>query len=181
MTGKRRGRCGSAMLEFTFVGIPLVFVLISVFEMARGMWVYHTLAYAVKEGVRYAIVHGQNCGIAPNACRITVGQVTTRIKDAGIGLLPNELQIELYYGDLDPNDGSPVQAPLTCNPISSCLGNGAFWPDPENPFSQVGNRISIRGIFPFRSALSMFWPGGGKPVQFGTVNFGATSTEEIQF
>src|SRR5882762_5274489 len=58
----RRDRCrGSNILEFTLVGIPLVFILISTFEMARGMWNYHVMAYAVKEGTRYASVHGNNC------------------------------------------------------------------------------------------------------------------------
>ena len=55
---KRRGQ---ALVEFTFVGIPMIFILISVFEMSRGMWIYHTLTYAVKEGTRVAMVHGQDC------------------------------------------------------------------------------------------------------------------------
>ena len=58
---KRRSRAGQAMVEFTFVGIPLMFTLISIFEVSRGMWIYHTLAYSVKNGVRFASVHGINC------------------------------------------------------------------------------------------------------------------------
>ena len=57
----RRG--GSSLIEFTLVGIPLIFVLLSTFEMARGMWLYHTLAYAARQGTRYAIVHGVNCSM----------------------------------------------------------------------------------------------------------------------
>ena len=39
-----RSRCGGqSLVEFTLVGIPLIFVLISVFEISRGMWMYHTL------------------------------------------------------------------------------------------------------------------------------------------
>jgi hypothetical protein len=38
---------GASSLEFALVGIPILFVLISSFEM------YHTLAYAIKEGSRY--------------------------------------------------------------------------------------------------------------------------------
>src|SRR5215471_18790761 len=61
MTGRRnRQRGGSSLIEFTLVGIPIIFVLISTFEMSRGMWLYHTLAYAAREGTRYAIVHGVN-------------------------------------------------------------------------------------------------------------------------
>ena len=47
---RSRGRTGSTLIEFTLVGIPLIFVLISTFEMARGMWNYQTLAYAVRAG-----------------------------------------------------------------------------------------------------------------------------------
>jgi hypothetical protein len=38
------------------------------------MWTYHTLAYAVKEGTRYASVHGKGCE-APNTCTKTVAQI----------------------------------------------------------------------------------------------------------
>jgi Flp pilus assembly protein TadG len=62
----RNRRRGSSTLEFTLVGIPIIFVLISTFEMARGMWNYHTIAYAVKEGTRFASVHGIDCSTAPN-------------------------------------------------------------------------------------------------------------------
>ena len=60
MRARGRRRLGNATIEFTLVEIPLLCVLISTFEMARGMWLYHTLAYAVKEGARYAAVRGQN-------------------------------------------------------------------------------------------------------------------------
>ena len=53
-------RRGNSMIEFTLVGIPLMFVLISIVELSRGMWIYHTLAHAVKEGTRYTAVRGQN-------------------------------------------------------------------------------------------------------------------------
>src|SRR5579871_5563504 len=77
----RLKRSGQSLIEFTLVGIPLIFVLISVFEISRGMWIYHTLAYSVKNGVRYASVHGINCvGSAtnsklqnPNNCTVNMG------------------------------------------------------------------------------------------------------------
>ena len=55
------------MLEFVLVGIPLIFVILSIFEIARGMWTYQTLAFAVREGTRYAIMHGKGCA-SPNTC-----------------------------------------------------------------------------------------------------------------
>jgi hypothetical protein len=48
-TRKQRQR-GSAMIEFTLVGIPMIFLLISIFEISRAMWNYHTLAFAIREG-----------------------------------------------------------------------------------------------------------------------------------
>ena len=84
---RRRGNWrGNATIEFTLVGIPLVFILISTIEMARGMWIYHTLAYSVKEGTRYAIGRGQN---SPTTA--TVRDVCNAIAQSGVGLLPEDL------------------------------------------------------------------------------------------
>ncbi len=57
----RKAERGSTVIEMTLVGIPIIFTLISVVEISRGMWMYHTLAYAAKNGVRLAVVHGRNC------------------------------------------------------------------------------------------------------------------------
>ena len=76
--GRRANWRGNATIEFTLVGIPLVFVLISTIEMARGMWIYHTLAYAVKEGTRYAVARGQN-----NPTPTTYQNVCNAIVQAG--------------------------------------------------------------------------------------------------
>ena len=47
---RRKSQRGGSLIEFTFVGIPLMFVLISIFEASRGMWTYNLLAHAIKEG-----------------------------------------------------------------------------------------------------------------------------------
>ena len=53
MTANRRKRSrGATILEFSLVGIGLIFVILSFFEVSRGMWTYQTLAYAVREGER---------------------------------------------------------------------------------------------------------------------------------
>src|SRR4051794_10732915 len=97
---RRRSNClGQTLVEFTFVGIPMIFVLISVFEISRGMWLYHTLAYSVKVGVRYASVHGINCvnNVSnPNSCTVnlgpsdTVGTIANVIRQAAVGLDPKK-------------------------------------------------------------------------------------------
>ena len=64
--GKRRG---NAAVEFALVGIPVIFTLISVEEISRGMWMYDTLASTVARTARYISVRGQDC-----AC-LNLGQI----------------------------------------------------------------------------------------------------------
>jgi hypothetical protein len=143
---------GNATIEFTLVGIPLVFVLISTIEMARGMWIYHTLAYAVKEGTRYAVARGQN-----NPTPTTYQNVCNVIVQAGTGLLPADLT--LSFTSLSGT---------TAYPANGCPSTRQ-WP-PGNSAgtidNQPGQTISITGFYPFVSAIAMFWPGAGPGMTF---------------
>jgi hypothetical protein len=145
-------RRGSSTIEFTLVGIPMIFVLVSTFEIARGMWMYHTLAYGVKEGTRYASVHGKACATAPNNCSVTVAQVAQRISNSAAGLLPGQ--------------------------FTNCLANNSLWP--PDPGNALGSDIQISGVYPFQSGLAMLWPGAGPGVNFTVANFPASSKETMQ-
>lgn len=169
MHGLLKDQSGNAIIEMTLVGIPLIFILISIFELARGMWVYDTLSYAVRETTRYAIVHGQNCSISPNSCAITVGNITSRLRDAGVGLPTGQLNVTLQ--SLTDN--------ITCNPVSTCLTSSTVFP--SSGANGIGNPITISATYPFQSAISMFWPGAGAPVSFASVNLTASSTDYVQF
>lgn len=169
MSKRRQSQRGSAMIEFTLVGIPMIFVLISVFEISRGMWNYHTLAYAVKEGTRYAIVHGSDCSSDPqNTCGVTVGQVAQRIQDAGIGLDPSQLQLSFT------SSGHAI----TCT-LNTCLANATVWP--EAPLNTPGSAVAISASLPFQSALAMFWPGAGGGMNLPTLYLTAGSSDIVQF
>jgi Flp pilus assembly protein TadG len=168
MKRTKNRRAGSAMLEFTLVAIPIIFVLISIFEMSRGMWVYHTQAYALKEGIRFAIVKGQNCSTPPNACGATIADVARRIKNSGVGLLPSELQLQFVS----------ALGTVACE-LDECLNNTSAWPPAAA--NAPGQSISVSGTYPFRSAISMFWPGAGTSQGFGVFNLPASSRETIQF
>lgn len=169
MLTRRKRQGGNALIEFTLVGIPLIFVLISIFEISRGMWIYHTLEYAVTEGTRFSIVHGANCWVSPNTCGQTIGQTAGIIQYAGVGLLPDQLTLTFTA-----NTGVTA----TCL-LKDCLSNGAQWP-PTNGNLQ-GMDITISASYPFSSAIAMFWPGAGAGLVFPTINLPATSTERIQF
>jgi hypothetical protein len=168
-TRKHSEKGGPTFLEFVLVGIPIIFVLISVFEMARGMWTYNVLAFAIKEGTRYVIVHGKGCGTAPNSCQATIGQIATQIQNAGTGLLPEDLSVTL----------TSLNSSVTCPAVNNCPNPDTIWP-PDGG-NDLGAPITITGTYPFRSALSMFWPGAGSGINFGVFTLPASSREIVQF
>lgn len=169
-------RRGQSLLEFTFVGIPVIFILIGTFEISRGMWVYHTLAYSAKAGVRFASVHGEDC--APpsvNSCAQTIAQLAQVIQDAGIGL--DIAKTDVYFITLNGN--GTVRATVTCKLRGGCQSNSTVWP-PNDGSSQVGQLIRIDVMTPFQSALSFFWTGANG-VRFASGTLGASSSDTIKY
>jgi len=180
----RHRRRGQSLVEFTLVGIPLIFVLISIFEISRGMWIYQTLAYSVKAGVRYASVHGVNCTNNGNNCAVNMGPVASTcsgnpsiadvIRCAALGLDPATTTLKFYtftIGGAKTLQGSCTLATGSC-PATQFPPPGANLPG--------ANRIEIDISTPFNSALAMLWPGA-KAVSFTRGTFGATSADGVQF
>jgi Flp pilus assembly protein TadG len=176
-----RSRRGSSIIEFTLVAIPIMFVMISIFEMGRGMWNYHTLAEAVKEGARWAIVNGQNCSDTGNSCTCPIAGsgnvgnsidcIARTIGAAAIGLPPSTINVTIII-----NGSAPVT--ITCQPLNSasCYGNTTALTE------AIGSDIRIKGSFQFQSALAMFWPGvRSRGVQFGTFVLSANSHQVVQY
>ena len=165
----RAGRGGNSVLEFTLVGIPMIFLLISSFEMSRGMWIYHTLANSVKVGARYASVHGQLCATSPKTCTVTAAQVAAQVQNGGIGLDPKQLSLTFTTQGV---------APVSCV-LSNCLSKSSGCPDPAG--YSIGNTFEIDATYPFTSMISMFWPGSFSLGTMGTINLPASSKMRIQF
>lgn len=176
MARYRRNYRGNATIEFTLVGIPIIFGLISVVEMSRGMWIYHSLNHAVKEGVRYTVVRGVD---NPNANHATRASVCQTILQAGGGLLAQDLTLTLH---------SATAADYTAT-AATCLGDSTLWPPagqdaqgfPIKVDDNPGQAISIQATYPFQSAIAMFWPGAGRGQQFPTFNLPADSREVMQY
>lgn len=173
-------RNGSATLEMTLVGIPIIFVLISVFEMARGMWVYQTMAYAIKEGTRFAIVHGKNCDHAVNTsnnCQVTVANIAQVISDAAVGLDPQLLQVQMQS----------TSQTISLDTLHNLLSNNTTFPSGDGGLQT--SPLTFSAQYPFLSAISMFWPGAGRGVSVnnltcsgaGTLCFPASSQDTVQF
>ncbi len=156
------------MVEFTLICIPLIFFTISIVELSRGMWIYSTVAHAIKSGTRYTAIHGAACASMSSACTVTVADVAAKVRNSGTGLDATQMSVVL----------KSAHTTLTCSPLSTCLGNSTAWPPSTD--NDVGQSVSISGSYPFRSALAMFWPGAGG-MRVGMVNLGAKSQEEITF
>ncbi len=53
-----REQAGQSLIEFALVLPLLLLIITGLFDVARATWQENTLAYAAREGTRYAIVHG---------------------------------------------------------------------------------------------------------------------------
>ena len=93
---RRRDVAGQALVEFALVLPVLLLLITGLFDVARAVWQENTLAYAAREGTRYAIVHG-------SASESPVGQsdtaaIATTVRDAAVGV-PN-VSVTVNYPDL---------------------------------------------------------------------------------
>jgi TadE-like protein len=149
-------------------GIPLVLIMVSIIEMALTMWTYETLAFAVREGARYAATKGQGCGYSGNSCGATVANVAQKIAAAAIGLSPGILNVTL----------TSAAGSITCNPLNSCYSNNtSFPPSSSNAENTLSNPITVTGSYP---ATVTFTPLMGNVSTFsGTLQ--AASQQIIQF
>jgi len=161
-----RRRKGNALIEFTLVAIPLIFIQISIVEICRAMWDYHSLAQAVKAASRSVATRGAGC--AGNGCAITVGQIATTISAYAVGMPSSSLNVTLTS-----NAGN-----VTCNPLSSCSRSSTVWPPAGG--NSVGSDIIISGSYNFTSMLMMFVPGTNG-MQFSGVTLTAESRQVLLF
>lgn len=165
---------GSAFIEMTLVGIPMIFVLISTVEVSRGMWIYATLSFAARETSRYISVHGQNCQTAPNTCGLLQADLGTFINNAATGLLPDDLTVQVT------NPAVNFTCSLKSLMTSGCVAAGVGFIPPSGG-NGVGAPIAINLKYPFPNAISMFWPGAGAGQVIGGLTLSASSQDQIQY
>ena len=58
LIGFHSGQAGQALVELALVLPIFLLIVLGVIEVSRAVWQENTLAYAAREGSRYAIVHG---------------------------------------------------------------------------------------------------------------------------
>ena len=162
-----RRRRGNALIEFTLLGVPLLFITISIVAVSIDMWEFHNLAYSVEQTARYVTVHGATCTQNTNSCTITVGNVATYFKTQALALDPTQVIVKI-------TDGSGT---TTCNPVNSCTGSATQFPNPAN--NSVGSDVTIKATYILKNPVVLFWPPDiDAPADF---TVGATSRQRIIF
>lgn len=175
MRSRRSNRRGSALLEFTLTGIPLIFIWISIVQMALGMWRYHTLQYAVKQTGSYVSVHGNTCSIGANTCAIKIKDAAEVMRQAGVGLPPG--LVNVTFRAVKQNHSTVSGTVVSCT-LSDCLNDLTPWPPAG--FDLVGDNVEISAKYNFKSAISMFVPGTGS-LLFQAYDLPAYTYQRIQF
>lgn len=81
---RRHDDRGQSLVEFALVLPVLLLLVTGLFDVARAVWQENTLAYAAREGTRYAIVHG-SASASPSGPSDTTA-VQTKVREAAIGV-----------------------------------------------------------------------------------------------
>ena len=165
------------MLEFMLMGVPIVFLTFSVFEVSMMMWQYISMDQTVQATAQYISLHGYNCTLNTNNCTITVANIASYIENASMGLDPAKLNITLYTASCVGNTCTNTST-VSCSPVNTCNSNSTTFPPLAN--NSVGNDVQVQATYKMYNPIVMFWPSRAT-VSTGAVTLGATSTQRIQF
>jgi Flp pilus assembly protein TadG len=117
-----------SLVEFAFI-LPIILLIITgLFDVARAVWQENTLAYAAREGTRYAIVHGSGY---PDPLLIAwpnnTVQVTQVVQQAAVGVAGVTVTTAWADGCYERNCRVSVTATAPFVPLPSAyLLGGAF-------------------------------------------------------
>ena len=144
---------GQSLVEFALL-LPLMLLIITgLFDVARAVWEENTLAYAAREGTRYAIVHG-TYGI-PAADTTDVGNALCNPGDYVIcTLIPNvvrqtaigvpNITVKVTYPQAKPGTNPPVPCADRNCPVA-VEASAPFIPLPSQYLLGGAFQITLRG------------------------------------
>lgn len=162
--GRRRGQ---ALLEFTLIGIPFLFMTLSIISVSLNMFQFDSLPYAVDLTARYVSTHGEGCSQNGNTCLLAVSDVVSYFSAQGMGLEMGKVALTL-------TDSSGT---ITCSPLTSCSSSSATFPATTS--NSVGSDFTINARYLLSNPMPMMW--GNKSVAAGRFNVGATARQRIIF
>ncbi|MDQ2913515.1 MAG: pilus assembly protein [Chloroflexota bacterium] len=86
LRGFHRGEGAQTLVEFALV-LPLFLLLVTgLFDVARAVWEENTLAYAAREGTRYAIVHGSGAALPLGPNDPAEPNISQVVRNAAVGV-----------------------------------------------------------------------------------------------
>jgi Flp pilus assembly protein TadG len=143
---RRRATRGQAQVEFALVIVFLMILILSMLELLTLMHTYNVLADAAKEGLRYAIVHGNKNSTASGPtcpCADIDGPAappgTVPGYGSGYGVVKTYAQYSLH-------DMTGLTVTVT-------------YPDTANPpANKVPNRVQVVVAYPYRPFFNLGWP-----------------------
>lgn len=136
MSALGRGERGQALVEFALILPILLLLVVGLFDVARAVWQENTLAYAAREGTRYAIVHG-SASADPSSSKDTA-DIASVVQKAAIGV-PN-VTVTVSYPDLSGT--------LPCNERGcrvSVDATAVFVPLPSQYLLNGALTVTLRG------------------------------------
>lgn len=134
-----RDDAGTALVEFSLLLPVLLLLILGLFDVSRAVWQENTLAYAAREGTRYAIVHG-SASSTPSTPSNTSAIVST-VKKAAVGV--PDISVTVNYPDADCYDrGCRVSVDATAPFIP--LGSEAFMKGALNITLRGGSLLVIQ-------------------------------------
>jgi Flp pilus assembly protein TadG len=165
---QRQRQRGAVLIEFALTLIPLLTLFFGIVGMALTMWTYDTLAFAVREGARYAASKGQNCNTSGATCAKTVADLAQYIASAGVGLDPSQWNLTL----------TSAAGTVSCLPLRSCYSNLSIWP-PMSANVPGTNFIDVSGSYPAPLGLILLFTPNSSSLS--SLRLPASCRQPIQF
>jgi len=183
MRNRNRSReRGNQTLEFTIIGIPLIFLIFSIANMCLSMLTMHTLQEAVEQGARYVATRGSDCSSGTNTCTVTVQQIAGVVTAMASGISASNLKVTL-------TPAADTANAITCNPVTTCLSSCSAscnssrtitWPTSTNSDNSPGKDIIVSADVSLTAPMFMYWPGSA-PQRISSTSFHAYSRQRLMF
>lgn len=125
---------GTAIVEFSLILPVLLLLIVGIMNVSLAVWQENTLAYAAREGTRYAIVHGAAADPGTQQGPGNTADIVSTVQSAAIGV-PN-VSVTVNY----PDSGCTDRA---CR--VSVDATTAFTPLGVDQFIPGALRITLRG------------------------------------
>ena len=132
---------GQSLVEFALLLPVMILIITGLFDVARAVWQENTLAYAAREGTRYAIVHGSSGSPAADPtepCDTICSNIKTVVQQAAVGV-PNVTTTVSY----PQTRGSTPCASRGCTVIVTAAA--PFIPLPSQYMLGGAFQITLRG------------------------------------